>query len=120
MPRHSGARSASPRRRDAPDSDEFEREMLEAEGAGAQARLEREHNELLQELRSLIPGATVLLGFLLAISFTSLRGADARGRVYYFTLVSRRRRSFSSSLRRAPPASLSGRGQGSHPAQGEP
>ena len=56
----------------APDSDEFEREMLEAEGEEAlKARLEREHNELLQELRSLIPGATVLLGFLLAISFTS-------------------------------------------------
>ena len=33
-------------------------------------RLEREHGELLQELRALIPGDTVLFGFLLAISFT--------------------------------------------------
>ncbi len=34
-------------------------------------RLEREHGELLEELRSLIPGAEVLFGFLLAIRFTS-------------------------------------------------
>ncbi len=51
-------------------------------------RLEREHNELLQELRSLIPGAEVLFGFLLAIGFTSqfrdLR--DAELYVYYATL----------------------------------
>jgi hypothetical protein len=54
------------------------------------SRLEREHNELLQELRSLIPGAEVLLGFLLAIGFTStfrdLR--DAELYVYYATLFS--------------------------------
>lgn len=53
-------------------------------------RLEREHNELLQELRSLIPGAEVLFGFLLAIGFTSqfrdLR--DAELYVYYATLFS--------------------------------
>lgn len=75
----------------APNSDEFEREMLEAEGAEAlKARLEREHNELLQELRSLIPGATVLLGFLLAVSFTSAFAELTRVErsVYYFTLVS--------------------------------
>lgn len=74
-----------------PDSDEFEREMLEAEGEEAlKARLEREHNELLQELRSLIPGATVLLGFLLAISFTAAFDELTRVErsVYYFTLVS--------------------------------
>jgi Family of unknown function (DUF6328) len=54
------------------------------------ARLEREHNELLQELRSLIPGAQVLLGFLLAISFTSQFGdlTDGERYVYYGTLVS--------------------------------
>jgi Family of unknown function (DUF6328) len=54
------------------------------------ARPEREHNELLQELRSLIPGAQVLLGFLLAISFTSQFGdlTDAERYVYYGTLVS--------------------------------
>jgi hypothetical protein len=53
-------------------------------------RLEREHNELLQELRALIPGATVLFGFLLAISFTNQFG-DLSGferDVYYTTLVS--------------------------------
>ena len=53
------------------------------------ARLEREHNELLQELRSLIPGAQVLLGFLLAISFTDNFGdlSDGERYVYYGTLV---------------------------------
>jgi hypothetical protein len=53
-------------------------------------RLEREHNELLQELRSLIPGAEVLLGFLLAISFTSQFGqlGDTQRYVYYVTLLS--------------------------------
>ena len=34
-------------------------------------RLEREHGELLEELRALIPGAQVLFGFLLAIRFAS-------------------------------------------------
>jgi hypothetical protein len=53
-------------------------------------RLEREHNELLQELRSLIPGAEVLFGFLLAIRFTGQFGdLDSVQRlVYYATLVS--------------------------------
>jgi Family of unknown function (DUF6328) len=53
-------------------------------------RLEREHDELLQELRSLIPGAQVLFGFLLAISFTSQFGelTDGQRYVYYGTLVS--------------------------------
>jgi hypothetical protein len=52
-------------------------------------RLEREHNELLQELRSLIPGAEVLFGFLLAIRFTSEFGTldDTERYVYYATLV---------------------------------
>jgi Family of unknown function (DUF6328) len=52
-------------------------------------RLEREHNELLQELRSLIPGAQVLLGFLLAISFTNQFGdlTDGERWVYFGTLV---------------------------------
>lgn len=51
-------------------------------------RLEREHTELLNELRSLIPGAEVLFGFLLAIAFTSQFGklADAERYVYYTTL----------------------------------
>ena len=53
-------------------------------------RLEREHGELLQELRALIPGATVLFGFLLAISFTQqFTDLDrAEKHVYYATLVS--------------------------------
>ena len=53
-------------------------------------RLEREHNELLQELRSLIPGAEVLFGFLLAISFTEQfdQLGDGQRYVYYGTLVS--------------------------------
>ena len=73
------------------DYDELERELLEAESEEAlKARLEREHNELLQELRSLIPGANVLLGFLLAVSFTSqfheLGRADRW--VYFATLAS--------------------------------
>ena len=52
-------------------------------------RLEREHTELLHELRSLIPGAEVLLGFLLAIGFTGqFRDLDDLERyVYYATLV---------------------------------
>ena len=53
-------------------------------------RLEREHGELLQELRALIPGSTVLLGFLLAISFTNQFGEldDVERYVYYATLLS--------------------------------
>jgi hypothetical protein len=53
-------------------------------------RLEREHGELLQELRALIPGATVLFGFLLAVSFTQDFGELSTGEeyVYYATLVS--------------------------------
>jgi hypothetical protein len=73
------------------DFDELERELLEAESEEAlKARLEREHSELLQELRSLIPGANVLLGFLLAVSFTSeFDGLDRSERwVYFVTLVS--------------------------------
>ena len=69
----------------------IEQRLLEAESAEElKARLEREHGELLQELRALIPGATVLFGFLLAITFTDqFDDLDARERyVYYATLVS--------------------------------
>ena len=41
------------------------------EDEAVKERLEREHSELLEELRALIPGAQVLFGFLLAIRFTS-------------------------------------------------
>jgi hypothetical protein len=53
-------------------------------------RLEREHGELLQELRALIPGATVLFGFLLAISFTNTFAelGETERYVYYATLLS--------------------------------
>jgi hypothetical protein len=52
-------------------------------------RLEREHEELLHELRSVIPGAQVLFGFLLAIRFTNQFGAldDTQRYVYYFALL---------------------------------
>ena len=73
------------------DLDRVEQELLEAEGAEAlKERLEREHSELLQEIRSLIPGATVLLGFLLAVSFTrQFDDLDRTERyVYFATLVS--------------------------------
>jgi len=75
----------------ATDPDRLEHELLEAENAEEpKVRLEREHNELLQELRALIPGANVLLGFLLAVSFTSAFGdLDRTDRyVYFVTLVS--------------------------------
>jgi hypothetical protein len=50
----------------------------------------REHTELLEELRALIPGAQVLFGFLLAIRFTSpFSDLNAAQRyVYYATLLS--------------------------------
>ena len=64
------------------DAEENEEQLKE--------RLEREHNELVQELRALIPGAEVLFGFLLAIRFTeAFAGLDDSQRyVYYITLVS--------------------------------
>jgi hypothetical protein len=53
------------------------------------ARLEREHTELLEELRALIPGAQVLFGFLLAIRFTSpfTDLSTVQRYVYYGTLL---------------------------------
>jgi Family of unknown function (DUF6328) len=70
-------------------------ELVEADVEGEEPRearkerLEREHGELLQELRALIPGAQVLLGFLLAILFTSNFADldDTQRDVYYATLV---------------------------------
>jgi hypothetical protein len=52
-------------------------------------RLSREHNELLQELRSLIPGAQVLFGFLLVVQFTDRfeRLENSQRYVHYATLV---------------------------------
>lgn len=74
-----------------PPADDFAEDLiLQAQREEElKARLEREHNELLQELRSLIPGAQVLLGFLLAISFTNQFAdlTDSERYVYYGTLV---------------------------------
>ncbi|HUF00904.1 MAG TPA: DUF6328 family protein [Gaiellaceae bacterium] len=73
------------------DPDAAAAELQRAEsGEELKERLERELHELLQELRSLIPGAEVLFGFLLAIAFT--REFQSLGNVeryvYYATLVS--------------------------------
>jgi Family of unknown function (DUF6328) len=59
------------------------------EDEAVKERLEREHTELLEELRALIPGAQVLFGFLLAIRFTSpFTDLNAVQRyVYYATLL---------------------------------
>ena len=73
------------------DSDAAAAELQQAENEEElKERLERELNELLQELRSLIPGAEVLFGFLLAISFTAEFGelGDLERYVYYGTLIS--------------------------------
>jgi len=69
-----------------------EQRLLEEEekGESVKERLEREHGELVQELRALIPGAEVLFGFLLAIRFTEAFGRldDTQRYVYYLTLLS--------------------------------
>ena len=71
---------------------EVAKERLEAEQdrEGLKDRLEREHSELLEELRALIPGAEVLFGFLLAIRFTSQFKELNSGQrhVYFATLLS--------------------------------
>lgn len=62
----------------------------EQEQEDLKERVEREHGELLEELRSLIPGAEVLFGFLLAIRFTGQFGdlTATQRYVYYVTLLS--------------------------------
>jgi hypothetical protein len=52
-------------------------------------RLEREHRELLEELRALIPGAEVLFGLLVAVRFTEQFGQLLGRQVtaYYVALV---------------------------------
>jgi hypothetical protein len=65
--------------------------LVEQEQAGEdlKERLEREHEELLHELRALIPGAQVLFGFLLAIRFTTVFPDldDGQRSIYYATLL---------------------------------
>jgi hypothetical protein len=70
--------------------DVIEQRLGEApEDEDVKERLEREHTELLEELRALIPGAQVLFGFLLAIRFTSpFTDLNTVQRdVYYATLL---------------------------------
>jgi hypothetical protein len=52
-------------------------------------RLEREHRELLEELRALIPGAEVLFGLLIAVRFTQQFSAltSQQTNVYYVALI---------------------------------
>jgi hypothetical protein len=61
----------------------------EQERENLKERLEREHQELLHELRALIPGAQVLFGFLLVVRFTNQFGDldDTQRYVYYATLL---------------------------------
>lgn len=65
--------------------------VLEREQAreDIKTRLEREHQELLHELRALIPGAQVLFGFLLAIRFTNQFDnlGDSQRYIYYAILL---------------------------------
>jgi hypothetical protein len=68
-----------------------ERAALQAAESGERLkrRVEREHRELLEELRALIPGAEVLFGLLIATRFTEqFRELTAtQTHVYYFALV---------------------------------
>lgn len=52
-------------------------------------RLEREHEQLFHELRSIIPGAEVLFAFMLTVAFTERfeRLSDIQRWVYYVTLL---------------------------------
>jgi Family of unknown function (DUF6328) len=73
------------------DSEQAQRLLEEEERQeNVKERLEREHGELVQELRALIPGSEVLFGFLLAIRFTEAFGRldDTQRYVYYLTLLS--------------------------------
>ncbi len=70
--------------------DEVRQELSREEKAeSTKERLEREHGEMIQELRALIPGAEVQFGFLLAICFTTEFASLTRVQcwVYYATLL---------------------------------
>lgn len=73
-----------------PDPDRSQEELEQQERAEElKARLEREHGELIEELRALIPGAEVLFGFLLAIRFTGQfpELTQRQEHLYFGTLV---------------------------------
>jgi len=58
-------------------------------GEPPKRRLEREHGELMEELRALIPGAEVLFGLLVAVRFTAEFAAllERQLYVYYVALA---------------------------------
>ena len=73
------------------EGDETQREVAEAQAREPRKeRLEREHKELIDELRALIPGAQVLFGFLLVVRFSNqFRDLDSGQRnAFYGTLIS--------------------------------
>jgi hypothetical protein len=83
--------SDKPRWKDNRATDEVIQQRLEEapQDEAVKERLEREHGELLEDLRALIPGAQVLFGFLLAIRFTSpfTDLSTVQRYVYYGTLL---------------------------------
>ena len=70
------------------------------------ARLDREVDELMQELRAVIPGAQVLFGLLLTVAFTERfeRLGDAERYVYFGTFVSALLARAPARSRLVPPA----------------
>ncbi|MFN0089996.1 MAG: DUF6328 family protein [Acidimicrobiales bacterium] len=60
-----------------------------AENESPQERLDREHEQLFQELRAIIPGAEVLFAFMLTVAFSErFEGLTSTQRnVYYGTLM---------------------------------
>lgn len=61
----------------------------ESRDESADERLDREHEQLFHELRSIIPGAEVLFAFLLTIAFTERfeQLSDEQRAVYYCTFM---------------------------------
>ena len=92
------------------------------EDESVKERLEREHGELLEELRALIPGAEVLFGFLLAIRFTG-QFTDLNAvalRLLRHTGEHGGLAGHAARPLRLPPPPLSRRRQGRACPQGEP
>ena len=123
MPRSGRAeRVARPPRTMADAEQAQERVEQEEQEETLKQRLEREHGELIQELRALIPGAQVLLGFLLAIRFTRQFAdlTDTQRASTTSPCCRRRLRSSSSSRLRASPSPVSRGRQGIPDDQGKP
>ena len=66
---------------------EPERQDTESDNEDDKERLEREHEQLFDELRSIIPGVEVLFAFLLTVAFTERfeQLTDIQRGVYYAT-----------------------------------